>query len=93
MNNEELLKCIKHINPNAHCVVWEGNKVVYDAAHKGKKPTLKECEDVLHIIAEEMQNEQEKQQENILIKEEQENIFKADAIDSLKKKGKKFKHY
>ena len=43
----ELLKCIKYINPKAHCVIWEGNKIVWDEAHKGKKPTISQCELVL----------------------------------------------
>jgi len=50
MTNQEYLYCIKKLNPNAHCVVWQdGDKqwVVWDDAHIGKKPTEKECEAVL----------------------------------------------
>ena len=47
MKADERLECIKIINPDAHCVVWEGGKVIYDNAHVGKKPTLIECESVL----------------------------------------------
>lgn len=54
MNLEERLKCIKHINPQAHCVVWEGGVVKYDPAHIGAKPTLEECEKVLPVVQEQL---------------------------------------
>lgn len=65
MNIEEQLRCIKEINPNAHCVVWEGGKVKYDKAHKGKKPTLKQCEAILSkvqglVLGEHKKNDQKK---------------------------------
>lgn len=50
MTPEERLKCIKLINPLAHCIVLQdGEKqwVKWDVAHVGVKPTLEECESVL----------------------------------------------
>ena len=42
----DIAKCILHINPNAVFICWENdyNRVIYEAAHVGVKPTLAECE-------------------------------------------------
>lgn len=83
MNTEERLKCIKHINPKAHCVVWEGGTVKYDPAHVGVKPTLKECKTVLSIIQEQMVIEKE-----VHLNEEKIDLrMREIAISSLKAKG------
>lgn len=93
MNCIEKLKCIKKINPGAHCVVWEGGLVKYDASHKGKKPSNAECESIFSTIQSEMIEEEEKINEEELIRSEEKKIIKEQAIQSLKDKGKIFKHY
>ncbi len=91
MNIYEHLRCIKHINSEAHCVVWEDGKKtkpVYDKAHKGKRPTPKQCEAVLSEVQEAMVIEQEKLDEEALIKTEEANINRQQAINNLKTDGK-----
>lgn len=83
MNLEERLKCIKHINPKAHCVVWEGGIVKYDPAHIGVKPTLKECEAVLSVVQAEMALEKEGQ----LNEEKIQTKMRELAVQNLKASG------
>ena len=57
MKADERLYCIKHINPLAHCVVWQdGDRqwVAWDEAHVEAKPTLQECEAVLPQVQKEL---------------------------------------
>jgi len=83
MTAEEKLRCIKYINPKAHCVVWEGGIVKYDQAHIGAKPSTKECETVLPIIQKQIEKEKEKH-----INEEKIRVKMRDlAIESLKVNG------
>ena len=89
MTLEERLKCIKHINLEAHCVVWEGGIVKYDPAHIGVKPTLKECEAVLSIVQEQMASEETKQLDEEKIQAKMREL----AIQSLKASGELSKDY
>jgi len=94
MNIHEQLRCIKYINKKAHCVVWQDDHsdgktqyVKYDKAHKGKKPTLKECEDVLPIIQSEIDTEEKARSQRELIGKEEKEILEDQAIQQLKDRG------
>lgn len=79
----EQLRCIKYLNPQARCVVWEGGIVKYDTAHVGAKPTLKECEEVLSIIREQMTEEELQRSKEEEIKTKEAEILRAMAITEL----------
>lgn len=83
MNIIEHLHCIQYLNPEASCVVWEGNKVIYDKSHKGDTPTIAECKKVLKIIQAEIVKENETINQIKSIEKEITNL----AIESLKNKG------
>ena len=60
MTAQEMLRCIKKINPKAHVTVWQdGDTLIpkYDPAHIGKMPTLEECEAVLAEVKADIVNE------------------------------------
>ena len=83
MNIVERLRCIKNINSQAHCVVWE-DRVAYDPAHVGSCPTLAECETVLTVVQSEITVENEEKENQRLIDEEKNKILEAQAIANLK---------
>ena len=90
MTNEEYLKCIKHLNPEAHCVVWQDNEkqwVVWDNNHKGGKPTIKECEAVLSIVQTQIQQEQDDIVKEKKIKDEIDRTAREQAITNLRARG------
>lgn len=62
MTSDELLRCIKKINPSAHVAIWQDDAdsepyPKYDAAHIGHKPSKKECEAVLDDVRDEIAKE------------------------------------
>lgn len=88
----EKLLCIKHINPEAHCVVDGNCRPIYDRAHKGKRPTIRECEDVLETIQAAMSVENEISQENELIKTEESVFLREVSIQRLRDRGVELNH-
>lgn len=64
MTADEMLRCIKKINPLAHVVVWQDTPTstpypVWDNNHKGVMPSMKECEAVLDEVRAEITKEKD----------------------------------
>ena len=84
MKINERAACIRKLNPEACFAIEEKNgkqKIVYNKQHKGKKPTIKECEDVLNEVRLDMSKEASKE---MMIR----NKLREMAIAELKKEGK-----
>ena len=62
MTCDEMLKCIKKINPDAHVAIWQDRSdeepyPKWDDCHVGSKPTMEECIAILPTVRAEMKSE------------------------------------
>lgn len=86
MTIDEAIACVKKANPKAiFAVVKNGDQlgIIYDVAHPGEKPTLKDCEAVLATVQAEMAAVQAATDKEVLIQAK----IREMAVDKLVEEG------
>lgn len=83
MTINEIMRCIKKINPDAVATVWDDGRIIYEAGHTGERPSLKDCEKVIAGIRAEMSTPTDEEK----IEAEEKRLVREQAIASLTAKG------